>query len=160
VNASRGFIAPESRGQNHGHEEKRKISLRELQMLLRNRSGEGFVGCYERSQSSLCMRARYEKDVLTAFAGLRLRVRLETRSSRNVRANSPRCFFTPRSPRNQRELRAGSFMSSVALLQSVAMTIEAEQNCVKIKKRRSHKPLIFPHACDVSIQLSTRALQA
>jgi len=66
VNASHGFIAPELRGQNHGHEEKRKISLRELQMLLRNRSGEGFVGCYERSQSSLCMRARYEKDVLTA----------------------------------------------------------------------------------------------
>jgi hypothetical protein len=84
VNASRSFIAAESRGRNHGHEEKRKISLREFQMLLRNRSSEGFVGCYERSQSTLCMRARYEKDVLIAFAGLRLPVRLETRSSRDA----------------------------------------------------------------------------
>jgi len=49
-------------------------------------------------------------------------------------------------------------MSSVALLKSVAMTIEAEQNCVEIKKRRSHNPLICPHSFDVSIQLSTRAL--
>jgi hypothetical protein len=160
VNASRSSIAPESRGRNHGHEEKRKISLREFQMLLRNRSGEGFVGCNERSQSTLYMRAGYEKDVLTAFAGLRPPVRFETRSSRDVRANSLRCFFTPRSHRNQRELRGGSFMSSVALLRSVTMTIEAEQNCVEIKKRRSHDPRICPHPCDVSIRPSTRALQA
>ena len=146
-------------------------------MLLRNRSGEGFVGCYQRSQSTLRMRAGYEKDVLTAFAGLRLPVRLETRSSRDVHANLLRCFCTPRSHRNQRELRGGSssnsafsnsasnsafsnsafsnsaFSNLVALLKSVALTIEGQQNCVEIKKRRSHNPPICPHPCDESIQL-------
>lgn len=52
---------------NHGHEEKGKIALREFQMLLRNRSREGFTGRYKRAQSALCVRARYEEDALTKF---------------------------------------------------------------------------------------------
>jgi hypothetical protein len=54
-------------GTHHGHEEKRKISLRESQVLLRNRRGKRVIGCRQRAQSSLRMWAGYETDVLKEF---------------------------------------------------------------------------------------------
>jgi hypothetical protein len=54
-------------GTHHGYEEKRKISLRESQVLLRNRRGKRVIGCRQRAQSSLRMWAGYETDVLKEF---------------------------------------------------------------------------------------------
>jgi hypothetical protein len=45
--------------------------LRKFQMLLRNRSCEGFVGRYQRAQSAMRLRARHEKDVLTELRVVR-----------------------------------------------------------------------------------------
>src|SRR5260370_6912399 len=66
------FPITSSRGDTqHGHEEKRNIPLRKFQMLLRNRSCEGFVGRYQRAQSAMRLRARHEKDVLTELRVVR-----------------------------------------------------------------------------------------
>jgi len=54
-------------GTHHGYEEKRKISLRESQVLLRNRRGKRVIGCRQRAQSAVRMWAGYETDVLKEF---------------------------------------------------------------------------------------------
>jgi hypothetical protein len=56
-------------GTDHGHEEKREISLRESQMLLRNRRDKRVIGCRQRAESTLRVRPGiniliYETDVL------------------------------------------------------------------------------------------------
>jgi hypothetical protein len=54
-------------GTDHGDEEEREISLRESQMLLRNRRGKRVIGCRQRAESTLRVRPGYETDVLTEF---------------------------------------------------------------------------------------------
>jgi hypothetical protein len=65
-------------GTDHGHEEKREISLRESQMPLRNR-GKRVIGCRQRAESTQRVRPGYETDVLTEFPA-----RLELRANRGA----------------------------------------------------------------------------
>lgn len=51
-------------GTDHGHEEKREISLPESQMLLRNQRGKRVIGFRQRAESTLRVRPGYETDVL------------------------------------------------------------------------------------------------
>jgi hypothetical protein len=71
-----GSKARDSKQLWYGDEEKREISLRKSEMLLRNRCCKRFLGRRQRTQSAMLMRPGHETDVLTEFP-----IRLERRAS-------------------------------------------------------------------------------
>jgi hypothetical protein len=93
-------------GTHHGNEEKRKISLRESQVLLRNRRGKRIIGCRQRAQSSLRMWAGYETDVLKEFSarvGLVVDFGGNTRSFHNNRNCTIEVRTVARLRRNEKD---------------------------------------------------------